>query len=185
MSSYFHEEFFRIPFTIKAKRFADRFYRKMKMLLIPEGTKHISLKTDIKETEVLFKLKMEKNKQKYSCSPNCPEWNQLDCENIKNNIKYSCKDIDGNKHKDTVILKHKVYVRGYNDLLEYIIGIKEDSVNIRFNRKIWCVILCNWNWLNHQIGKVHLVNNNTDIDILYFKFKLVSNKQRRQYNTIY
>ena len=164
-------ERFHIPFMIPAKKFADKIYRRLNAIEIPEGTRSINLDTTINSQNVIFALTFGRNKFTYSCEPNCPVWSKLNCNPITEDIKSNCRTRSNYSHTDTIIRKYKIYVNGYQNLLEYILGIKSGIVTKAFNRKVWGVVLCNWNWVNHNIGKSILTTINTDINILHFKFK--------------
>lgn len=163
---------FDISFMISAKKFADKIYKRLNNLDIPEGTRSIDMETRIENQHVVFILKFGMNNFKYSCEPNCPDWRSLiTCNEITENIKSNCRNGNGMDHEETIIRKYKIYVNGYKGLLEYIMGIKNEMVTKAFNRKIWGVVLCNWNWVNHNIGRSIILSTHTDIDILNFKFK--------------
>jgi hypothetical protein len=156
---------------IPAKRFADKIYKELNAMEIPEGTRSINLETYIDREHVRFVLTFGRNKLNYSCEPNCPKWSMLNCNEITENVKSNCRTTTNFNHTDTIIRKYKIYVNGYRDLLSYIQGIKSGIATKAFNRKVWGVVLCNWNWVNHNIGRSVLTTTNTDIDILHFKFK--------------
>lgn len=167
---------FDILFMIPAKKFADKIYKRLNNLEIPEGTRSISMETRIENRHVVFLLYFGTNTFKHSCEPYCPTWDSLYCEPIKSlseNIKSKCRDGHNMSHEETIIRKYKIYVNGHQSLLAYVMNIKNGRVTKDFNRKIWGVVLCNWNWVNHNIGKSILMSTHTDINILNFKFKKV------------
>lgn len=162
---------FSIPYTATVIKFADDIYKNIQNIKIPANSKFVNFITKVENKHVIFILTFTNKKQHYTCEPNCPTWNEINCDSVDKKIKSPCRSADNKVYTD-LIRKYKVFVRGYKNFFDYIKHIQNGKMTKEFNRKVWGIILYNWRFVNRNIGKAYLINHNTDINILHFKFVL-------------
>jgi hypothetical protein len=166
---------FSILYTVPFIQFVDEIYENIQNIKIV-GFYFVNFITKIENKHVIFILKFTNKKPLYRCEKNCPVWDEINCDQIDKKIKSPCRSAENNVYANP-IRKHKVFIKGCENFFDYIKNIQSGKISKEFNRKMWDVILCNWRSVNRNIGKAYLINHNTDVNILHFKFVLIENRQ--------
>lgn len=115
----------------------------------------------------------------YKCKKfGCPNWEDILCDEQivgEFTIKSNCKNPKTKKkYDDTNNLSiFKVFVKGYQNLYDYIIAIQSNKISKDAHIKLFSEIFKIKSELQLRLGRnIKLVNHNLDVNTLHFKFKM-------------
>ena len=142
--------------TIHKKTFSDSLYKYFKRIRINPKHNFISFNTENKGDKIIFIFHSRINNH-YNSDPS---WEDIKCEEyiLSDNmtIKTEC---EGGSF-------HKIFVKGYNNLYEYIQTIKKNKTTKKDHQLLFNKILKNLNMLKDK----KLINHNLDVKTLHFKY---------------
>lgn len=154
--------------TIHKKNFSDSLYKYFKSIRINPKHNFISFTTENKGNKIIFLFHSRINHD-YNSDP---MWKDIKCEEYILSgtmiIKTECdKIIDGVSKKDFSYPGfYKIFVKGYDNLYEYIQSIKKNKTTKKDNKLLFNKILENIDMLKDN----KLINHNLDVKTLHFKF---------------
>ena len=154
--------------TIHKKNFSDSLYKYFKSIRINPKHNFISFTTENKGNKIIFLFHSRIN-HGYNSDP---MWKDIKCEEYILSdtmiIKTECdKIIDGKAKKDFSYPGfYKIFVKGYDNLYEYIQSVKKNKTNKKDHQLLFDKILKNLTMLKDK----NLINHNLDVKTLHFKY---------------
>lgn len=142
--------------TIHKNKFSDSLYKYFKNMKLNPKHNFINFKTQKKGNRILFIFHSRINHD-YN---NDPEWKDIQCNEFKLSdnmiVKTEC-DIGS---------FHKIFVKDYHNLYEYIQSIKKNKTDKKDHQLLFNMILNNMNKNKNK----NLINHNLDVKTLHFKY---------------
>ena len=156
--------------TIHKKKFPDSLYKYFKRMKINPKHNFISFTTKNKDDKIMFLFNSRINNH-YKSNPS---WEDIKCEEYilsdTMTIKTECDKIINDKYETKKDLSYpgfyKIFVKGYNNLYDYIQSIKKNKTTKKDHQLLFDKILNNLNMLKDN----KLINHNLDVKTLHFKF---------------
>ena len=157
--------------TIHKKNFSDSLYKYFKRIKINPKHNFISFTTENKDDKIMFIFHSCIN-HNYNSDPS---WKDITCKEYilsdTMTIKTECdKIINGKPELPKKDLSYpgfyKIFVKGYDNLYEYIQSIKKNKTTKKDHQLLFDKILKNIIMLKDN----KLVNHNLDVKTLHFKF---------------
>ena len=154
--------------SIHKKNFSDELYKYFKKMKLNPKHNFIDFTTEKNGDKIKFLFTSRINHH-YNSDP---KWEDIHCKEFVLSdtmiIKTECdKMIDGKPVKDTNYLGfHKVFVKGYHNLYEYIQSIKKNKLDKKDHKYLFDLIVENQNELKER----NLINHNLDVKTLHFKY---------------
>lgn len=156
--------------TIHKKKFSDSLYKYFKGMKINPKHNFISFNTENKDDKIQFIFHSRINND-YNSNPS---WEDIKCEEYilsdTMTIKTKCDKIINDKYETKKDLSYpgfyKIFVKGYNNLYDYIQSIKKNKTTKKDHQLLFDKILNNLNMLKDN----KLINHNLDVKTLHFKF---------------
>ena len=157
--------------------FSSRSFNQFKNLNL-DNINFVNFKTQVIQGKLQMTLKKSHLQPKtFRCQiDGCPSWSQIKCKQSKLgpfSVKTGCVDPrTGQNYPSTKLNKQsKVFVNGYESLIDYIIDIQNDRVSYQNHVKLFTFLEKKLQNLKSQGFNVTLVNHNRDVNILHFKFE--------------
>ena len=142
--------------TIHKKNFSDSLYKYFKRIKINPKHNFISFITENKGDKIIFSFHSRINHD-YNSDPS---WEDITCK------EYILSDTMTIKTECEVGSFHKIFVKGYHNLYEYIQSIKKNKTTKKNHQLLFDKILKNLNMLKDK----KLINHNLDVKTLHFKY---------------
>ena len=140
----------------KKKNFSERLYKYFKHIRINPKHNFISFNTENKGDKIKFLFHSRINHD-YNSNP---LWKDITCK------EYILSDNMKIKTECEVGSFHKIFVKGYSNLYEYIQSIKKNKTTKKEHQILFDKILKNLNMLKDK----KLINHNLDVKTLHFKY---------------
>ena len=142
--------------TIHPKDFSEGLYQYFKRMKLNPKHNFINFTTDIKNDKIIFSFQSRINRH-YNSDP---LWEDIHCKELI--------------LSDTMIVKtecvigsfHKIFVKGFHNLHEYIQSIKKNKTDKKDHQLLFDLIFKNQLFLKNK----NLINHNLDVKTLHFKF---------------
>ena len=142
--------------TIQKKNFSDSLYKYFKRIKINPKHNFISFNTENKGDKIIFSFHSRINRD-YNSDPS---WEDITCkEYILSDTMIIKTECEGGSF-------HKIFVKGYDNLYEYIQSIKKNKMIKKDHQLLFDKILKNLNMLKDK----KLINHNLDVKTLHFKY---------------
>lgn len=142
--------------TIHKKNFSDSLYKYFKRIRINSKHNFINFTTENKADKIIFLFNSRINHD-YNSNPS---WKDITCkEYILSDIMIIKTECEGGSF-------HKIFVKGYDNLYEYIQSIKKNKITKKDHQLLFDKILKNLNMLKDK----KLINHNLDVKTLHFKY---------------
>ena len=142
--------------TIHKNNFSDSLYKYFKCIRINPKHNFISFTTENKGDKIKFSFHSRINHH-YNSDPS---WKDITCkEYILNDTMIIKTECQGGSF-------HKIFVKGYDNLYEYIQSIKKNNTSKKDHKLLFDKILKNLNMLKDK----KLINHNLDVKTLHFKY---------------
>ena len=155
---------------IHKKNFSDSLYKYFKLIKINPKHNFISFTTENKNDKIQFIFHSRINND-YNSNP---LWKDIKCEEYilsdTMTIKTECDKIINDKYETKKDLSYpgfyKIFVKGYNNLYDYIQSIKKNKTTKKDHQLLFDKILKNLIMLKDK----KLINHNLDVKTLHFKY---------------
>ena len=141
---------------IHKKNFSDSLYKYFKRIKINPKHNFISFTTENKGDKIVFLFHSRINND-YNSDPS---WKDITCK------EYILSDTMTIKTECERGSFHKIFVKGYDNLYEYIQSIKKNKTTKKDHQLLFDKILKNLNMLKDK----NLINHNLDVKTLHFKY---------------
>ena len=142
--------------TIHKKNFSDSLYKYFKRIRINPKHNFISFTTENKDDKIIFIFHSRINND-YNSDPS---WKDITCkEYILSDTMTIKTECEGGSF-------HKILVKGYDNLYEYIQSIKKNKTTKKDHQLLFDKILKNITMLKDK----KLINHNLDVKTLHFKY---------------
>jgi hypothetical protein len=142
--------------TIHKKTFSDSLYKYFKRIRINPKHNFISFTTENKDDKIIFSFHSRINND-YNSNP---LWKDITCK------EYILSDTMIIKTECDMGSFHKIFVKGYANLYEYIQSIKKNKTTGKDHKLLFDKILKNLSMLKDK----KLINHNLDVKTLHFKY---------------
>lgn len=142
--------------TIHKKNFSDSLYKYFKSIRINPKHNFISFTTENKGNKIIFLFHSRIN-HGYNSDP---MWKDIKCE------EYILSDTMIIKTECDMGSFYKIFVKGYDNLYEYIQSVKKNKTNKKDHQLLFDKILKNLTMLKDK----NLINHNLDVKTLHFKY---------------
>ena len=142
--------------TIHKKTFSDSLYKYFKRIRINPKHNFINFTTENKGDKIIFLFHSRIN-HNYNSDPS---WKDITCK------EYILSDTMTIKTECDMGSFHKIFVKGYHNLYEYIQSIKKNKTTKKDHQLLFDKILKNIIMLKDN----KLVNHNLDVKTLHFKY---------------
>ena len=142
--------------TIQKKNFSDSLYKYFKRVKINPKHNFISFTTQNKNDKIIFSFHSLIN-HNYNSDP---PWKDIKCK------EYSLSDTMIIKTECEIGSFYKIFVKGYDNLYEYIQSIKKNKTTKKDHQLLFDKILKNITMLKDK----KLINHNLDVKTLHFKY---------------
>ena len=142
--------------TIHKKNFSDSLYKYFKRISINPKHNFISFTTENKTDKIIFIFHSCINHD-YNSNP---LWKDITCK------EYILSDTMTIKTECERGSFHKIFVKGYSNLYEYIQSIKKNKTDKKDHQLLFDKILNNLTMLKDK----NLINHNLDVKTLHFKY---------------
>jgi len=154
--------------SVKMNKFSDELYKYFKKMKINKKHNFINFISETKGDKVSFTFTSRQNK-KYNSDP---KWSDIHCKEYKLNnkiiIKTDCDRMEyGKPVKDKSFIGFfKVFVKGYQNLYDYIKAIQQSKLNKKDHTLLFDILIKN----QRQLTDKSLINHNLDVKTLHFKY---------------
>lgn len=142
--------------TIHKKLFSDSLYKYFKSIKINPKHNFISFTTENKDDKIIFIFHSRINHH-YNSNPS---WKDITCK------EYILSDTMTIKTECEIGSFHKIFVKGYDNLYDYIQSIKKNKTTKKDHQLLFNKILKNLMMLKDK----NLINHNLDVKTLHFKY---------------
>ena len=142
--------------TVHKKNFSDSLYKYFKRIRINPKHNFISFTTENKNDKIIFIFHSRINNH-YNRDPS---WKDITCkEYILSDTMIIKTECEGGSF-------HKIFVKGYANLYEYIQSVKKNKTTKKDHQLLFDKILKNLTMLKDK----NLINHNLDVKTLHFKY---------------
>ena len=142
--------------TIHKNKFSDSLYQYFKNMKLNPKHNFISFTTENKDDKIIFLFHSRINND-YNSNPS---WKDIKCK------EYILSDTMIIKTECDMGSFHKIFVKGYANLYEYIQSIKKNKTDKKDHQLLFNMILKNMNKNKNK----NLINHNLDVKTLHFKY---------------